>query len=126
MSGHFPLLLLSLYLIGAGIWQLTASLDVLWQRHERRLQARGLPAQRNDVWEETTQRQGWIYVAVGVMMLLIFAAMSAPSAPTQRAASTQKEPVVVVNDGRITPEESEACGHDLPACMDQEKRGVRR
>jgi hypothetical protein len=41
------LLLASLVMIGVGSWQLTASLDDLWQRQERHLLARGLAPQRS-------------------------------------------------------------------------------
>lgn len=64
------LLLISIVLIGFGLWQVATPADILWENQARRLQAQGLTPQRSDAWEQNTRYRGWFCLIAGAFFLI--------------------------------------------------------
>lgn len=109
MAGFWMLPLIGLLLIAMGIWQCSASLDILWQRQERYLLARGLSPQRNDIWERNTRRSGAALIVIGLIVLIV-GFMLASSIP-------QKMSGVSIDGHELTQDEWDGCHHDMPTCL---------
>lgn len=64
-------ILLGLFFVGLGIYQLTVDKDELWERQERSFRARGIVnRQRTPEWENAQNTGGWVTVAFGIALML--------------------------------------------------------
>jgi len=112
MFGFFPLILISLLIVGIGIWLLTAPLDILWLRQEQFLLSRGLSPKRNPAWEESVRGRGWVCITIGLIFLILCGVLMSSYSPPMSG--------VIIDGHALTQSEWDACGHDMPQCLTQE------
>lgn len=109
MSVLWMLPIMGLALIGLGIWQSIAPLDILWQQKERYLLARGFSPLRSELWEQNVRRAGAALGVVGVIILALGIGMAASVPPKMSGVS--------VNGHGLTQKQWDDCHHNEAACL---------
>ena len=120
------LFLVALLVIGMGILilyggfrQSTASMDELWESHERALKARGLAPQRSEEWEERARDRVVPGFLIGTLFLFFGCFLG--YAAIQESIAMERywnEPDGMVIDGRaLSRREAENCHHGIMECL---------
>jgi len=101
-------LILSVSLIGLGVWILTMPLDALWMRQERFLLSCGIVPQQNPLWEESARGRAWIFIALGVLVLFILIGV--------KSTSRSRPPGIAIKGHQLSQAEWDTCNRNVSWC----------